>query len=187
LLVVPVARAKRPRMQIYSALSAYQRRDWPEAIRLLRKQIDQVPKDPGAHAMLGYSLQFNKQPDEAIAEYKIALELEPGDDWVRMNLAGLQIFKQDYAGAKDTLAPLLSRESPDAGAYLYYGQALAGLKDYRAAEAALRKSVQIEDSPGAHATLADVLRAQGRSKEADAEAKLAEVNQVQAPQPTKKQ
>jgi rhomboid protease GluP len=185
LLVVPVARAKRPQIEIYAAQSAYQRRDWPEAIRLLRKRIDQVPKDPGAHALLGYSLQLNKKTDEAIAEYKIALELDPGSDWVRMDLASLQILKQDYAAAKDTLAPTLTRESPDAAAFLYYGQALAGLKDYRAAEAALRKSVQIEDSPDAHAALADVLRAQGRSKEADAEAKLADAHQVQAPQPSK--
>jgi membrane associated rhomboid family serine protease/predicted negative regulator of RcsB-dependent stress response len=173
LLVVPVARAKRPRMEIYAAQAAYQLRDWPEAIRLLRNRIDHAPKDAGAHAYLGDALQFNKQFDEAIAEYKIALQLEPSDDFVRMNLTSLQIFKQDYAGAKETLAPLLDAQDPGAEVYFYQGQILAGLKDDRGAIAAFSKSLAKQDSAEAHSALAGVYRAQGSLKDAQREEQLA--------------
>jgi membrane associated rhomboid family serine protease/Flp pilus assembly protein TadD len=174
LLVVPVARAKKPAMDILKAEDAYQRQDWKTAITLLRERVSRAPYDPTAHALLGLCLERDKQIDAAMAEYATSLRLAPTLDWSRYSLVTLQLQKQDYAGAKETISPLLTREPPNSGAYLYYGQALAGLKDYRAAEEALRKSAQLEDSTEAHSSLAAVLRAQGRTKEANAEDKLAE-------------
>jgi tetratricopeptide (TPR) repeat protein len=183
LLIVPVARAKKPGIDIMKAQDAYQRGDWKTAIVLLRERVARAPWDPTAHALLGLCLERDKQFDAAMAEYANSLRLAPTLDWSRFSLFQLQMQKQDYAAAKETIAPALTRVPPSGGAYLFYGQALAGLKDYRAAEEALRKSLQIQDSLQGHESLAAVLRAQGRAKEADAEDKLAEAaKQKQAPQ-----
>jgi membrane associated rhomboid family serine protease len=173
LLFVPVVRAKKPVMDMLKAEDAYDRRDWKTAAELLRQRIAKAPNDATAHALLGYCLQSDKQVDAAIGEYQRTLQLDASIVWVRLNLVELQLNKQDYAAAKQNITPLLDREPADPAVYLYYGQALAGLKDYRAAEEALRKSLQIEDSSEAHSALAEMLRAQGRMKEADAEDRLA--------------
>jgi rhomboid protease GluP len=176
LLIVPVARAKKPQLDLLKAQDAFQRGDWKTAISVLRDRVAREPNDVNAHALLGLCLERDKQVDAAIAEYQAASRLAPSLDPIRFSLVALQIEKQDYAGAKHSLAPLLERQPPQAGAFLYLGQALAGTKEYPAAEAALRKSLALEDLPETHASLAAVLRAQGRVKEADAEQRLAEAN-----------
>jgi len=189
LLIVPVARAKKPQLDVLKAQDAVQHGDWKTAISVLRERVAREPNDVNAHALLGLCLERDKQIDAAIAEYQAASRLAPSLDAIRFSLVALQIEKQDYAAAKVSLAPLLERQPPQAGAFLYLGQALAGTKEYPAAEAALRKSLALEDLPEAHSSLATVLRAQGRVKEADAEQRLAEANdeadeEVAPPPPT---
>jgi rhomboid protease GluP len=173
LLVVPVARAKQPAMDIMRAEEAYDRKDWKTAIEILQQRVARAPQDATAHAMLAFCLENTKQLDAAIGEYQIAMRLAPELSWARLSLVELQMQKQDYAAARDTLAPLLTKDPDDAASQFYSGRVLAGLKNYRAAEDALRKSLQIEDSAEAHSALAEVLRAQGRAKDAAKEDGLA--------------
>jgi predicted Zn-dependent protease len=68
----------------------------------------------------------------------------------------------------------INRVSPDPMNFRLYGQALATTKQYAPAEKALRRSVELDGrEPHTHQLLSDVLKAQGKQKESEIEAKTA--------------
>jgi tetratricopeptide (TPR) repeat protein len=56
-----------------------QLRDWTAAIHEFREVIRLVPRHAGAHFHLGDALRGGGDLDNAIAEYRASLELDPED------------------------------------------------------------------------------------------------------------
>lgn len=64
--------------------------NYAAAIQLLEKSTSANPDDAVAHAMLGYAYQMDNQRDKAVAAYKRALQLDPGNADAQEGLQELQ-------------------------------------------------------------------------------------------------
>ena len=82
----------RSRARANRACAATTRRR-PEPYRSARSRVQLTPKDPAVHNLLGAALASAGRFDEAIAEFREALQVAPGDRQARANLErALQII-----------------------------------------------------------------------------------------------
>jgi tetratricopeptide (TPR) repeat protein len=79
-----------------------------EAERILREVAAEQPELAAAHVNLGTVLERAARADEAMAEYREALRLDPGHDVARLNLAALHAAR---GAAGDAEAERLYREA----------------------------------------------------------------------------
>lgn len=56
---------------------AVERKNWPEAVERFRRAAAAEPNNADAHNMLGYSLRWSGQMDQAFASYDRALQINP--------------------------------------------------------------------------------------------------------------
>ena len=110
---------------------------------VLRTAIASSPRDAGLHHALGLNLTRQKQPNDALNEFRTAMELEPDRSRyayvyaVALNSSGrldesIAVLKQNltrHPNDRDTLSALLtfSRNSQDFGAALGYAEQLSRL------------------------------------------------------------
>jgi tetratricopeptide (TPR) repeat protein len=84
--------AKSPRkVRGYHGLAAafVSRKQWPEALAVLRKAIELDPDDAGSYNNLGIALQGSGRTEEAIDAYQRAVRLDPKFARAHYNLGGL--------------------------------------------------------------------------------------------------
>jgi tetratricopeptide (TPR) repeat protein len=146
---------------------AYQAAAYETAARMLQRAVAASGAVAAYRAALGAALHAVGKLDEALAEYRHALTLEPEDETTHFRLGNLLVdqgkpqearaayekalsLKPDYAEAHNNLAVLLREEGRLEEATLHCKQALALKPEY--AEA--------------HTNMGNVLADQGRSDEA---------------------
>lgn len=71
------ARNAAPAPLMAQARQAITAKQWTGAVDLLKKAVSQAPDDADAHNLLGYSLRWNGQLQDALASYDRALKLNP--------------------------------------------------------------------------------------------------------------
>lgn len=88
-----------------SSYDLFNREDWPAAEAMLRRAVGvQAAKDPVAHNNLGYALARQGKNKEAIAEYRVALQLQPTDfSAAEYNLGQALRLTGDLDGAQKAL------------------------------------------------------------------------------------
>ena len=107
---------------------------------MLRTAISASPEDAGLHYALGLTLTRLKKPDDALAEFARAAELEPGPGAICLCLRrrpafgrsqgrGMSVLKDSLArhpDDRDTLLALVTfnRDAGDIGAALEYAERL---------------------------------------------------------------
>ncbi|MGB7950939.1 MAG: cytochrome c-type biogenesis protein CcmH [Candidatus Binatia bacterium] len=88
--------------------AAFAKQDWPRAIEAFKKVLVSDPNQPEAHAYMGYILAQAGHADGALMAFNKALTRVPN---FPMALWGKGMIllreKQDYVGARETLAKLL--------------------------------------------------------------------------------
>ena len=132
-----------------------------------RQSISAMPDNPVAHYSLGVALQQQGRLVEAEQAYRRALELNPDDLKAHTNLAWALCRLQRLDDAESELAPLLQNNPDDPSVLLCHGQLLRSRQDFVAAEAPLRRSLELREDVSTLLALTSVLRHNNRTGEAE--------------------
>jgi TolB-like protein/Flp pilus assembly protein TadD len=84
-------------------------RDYDEAVRLAAKFLKSQPDDPWEHTILGWTYEQKRMPDQAIAEFKRAVEVTKGDPFFVAALGHAYAVAGDRREAEKVLHTLSDR------------------------------------------------------------------------------
>jgi tetratricopeptide (TPR) repeat protein len=160
-----------------------------EALDAARRSVDLATALPPArrvgldvaelHYNLGVILLAMARLEEAEAELRRALTLDPSDVRMRAKLGAVLLQEGEDAAAAEELRLVVEREPGRPGAWLLRGKALLRLDDLPGAEAALLRARELDPAQAeVRYTLASVFRARGDVEKQEAE--LAEFSRLQA-------
>jgi len=173
-LFIPVAKAKAYAVEYGKGQTAFDRKDYNAAIEHLQEYVAARPDDAFGHELLGGAFQNTGRFDDAIREYEHGLAINPDSHYIQVNLAGLYLRENKSDKAVALYRKGIPRIQASAHTLYFYGKALKQTGDLDGAEEALRKSVQLDDKQAyVHDLLAEVLQAEGKTVEAQAESKRA--------------
>jgi len=137
-----------------------------EAIQLLKQSAADQPKSALAIANLGTLYAREKRFEDAVAQFRVAIDLEPADSISRLSLAKALMSLDRNAEALPVLNELLKR-APSTEARVLRGIVYRGLGQYESAAADLRVAVESEPNDYlARYNLGFVLARLGRLAEA---------------------
>jgi rhomboid protease GluP len=174
ILFVPVAKAKQYAVDYAKGEAAYEQKNYQAAIEHMQRYTSERPDDASGHAVLAASLKQAGRSDEAIREYERVLAIAPDDRYSQINLAELYAFQGKPEKALPLFKKNLNEIAGYADALYYYGNALIQAGDLAEAESTLRKSVVLDSKwAEAHALLAKILKAEGKTEEAAKEQQIA--------------
>ena len=149
--------------------------DWDGAIQLLRQVTERNPSFAAeTRRNLGLELKQEGKLDEAVQEFKAAINLQSDSPELYLALAQTLTEKQGSGGAKASArkAVALARDRPESNYDLAEALRLKG--DLEAAEAQFRRVLEVDPRyPYAHRQLGLVLRQKGSYDAAAAELKEA--------------
>jgi tetratricopeptide (TPR) repeat protein len=146
-----------PARQLYaSALESAKNGDRKKAIELLNQALKVHQNFPMAHNELGVQYIAIKQYDKAIESLQAALKLVPDFFHARLNYGIALLLTRDFKGAVLELQQAATKDPASAPAQVHLGRAYVNLGNYNAAEAALKRCIEIggEASIEAHRYLA---------------------------------
>lgn len=101
------------------------------------------------HTNLGNTLLKTRHVDEAIAEYRRAIELEPKTTAARLNLARALLAKDQPQQALETLDQCNQAGAPQAQLHYYRAKSLKALGKFPEAQAEARLDLECVNDPGA--------------------------------------
>lgn len=105
----------------------------PEDLALMKKELNTaVALDPNlgdAYGLLGLTLAFSGEKENAIASMKKAIQLNPRNEWNYYNLANVYMRSQDFDNALPLLHQLQSSSDPQIA--MMAGQQIQSLQAYK--------------------------------------------------------
>jgi tetratricopeptide (TPR) repeat protein len=128
---------------------------YSEAEVLFRRLLQLDAKSVASHRNLAAALFAQDKVDEAVEQYQIALNLDPRDPQLKVELARVQVGRGNFSAALAALDSM-PRAQPSQGATPVKVAALLGLNRHREAEEEIR---QVRNSPEAAMELAEVFLA----------------------------
>jgi eukaryotic-like serine/threonine-protein kinase len=117
--------------------------NWTSAEADLKRGIELNPQNPIAHETYGYLLISTGRAEEAIAEFKTALEMDPLSLPLNMNLGFIFSYAKQYERAIEQGHHVIQLEPKFHGGYTVIGYALSGKEMYAEAQDYLKKSVEL--------------------------------------------
>jgi tetratricopeptide (TPR) repeat protein len=136
--------------------------------------LEREPQNSIARANMASLLMRLGRISEAEEEFRKVLASDPGDYRSRNNLAGIYGMKGNLDGALGELRKAVATRPSYAAGWHNLGRLYMLMRDLAGAESALRKAISLDcEDPGAHALLAQVLRAEGKTAEADRQMRIA--------------
>jgi len=84
-------------------------RDYDEAVRLAAKFLKSQPDDPWEHTILGWTYEQKRMPEQAVAEFKKAVEATNGDPFYVAALGHAYALGGNRRGAEKVLLTLSDR------------------------------------------------------------------------------
>jgi len=144
-------------------------RNTAAAERAFDQLATRYPETPNVHYAFGVFL-LQEKGEQAIAEFKRELDLQPGHPWSLMQMA-FEYLKQGDAAAALPLAKQAVAAAPNAfPARKALGQALLDSGDVEGAIRELQAGLKLApDSPGLHFTIARAYQRAGRLEDATRE------------------
>lgn len=97
-----------------------------------------------SHHLLGAAYAASKRPDDAIPEFRKAVEIEPSSETFVFDLGRLQLERGDFAGASATFGEARRRFPASAQMQLAYGVAAYGQRQFDEAIDAFLRVVRID-------------------------------------------
>jgi tetratricopeptide (TPR) repeat protein len=138
------------------------------------KAVALDPKLPLAHQLLGELYLYESRIDEAIAEFRKELELNPGNAAAYYKLADGYSRVQKYDDAERLLQRSIWLDSTSTGPYILLGKVLEKKGETELAVRALQRALAMDPSnPIPHHLLGQAYRELGRNEDADRELKVA--------------
>ncbi len=149
----------------YAAL--YYDWDWEEAERQFRRALELNPEYPVAHQWYANYLTAMGRFEEAGQEMRAASERDPLSMIAAAATGWVHLYAREYARAVRQLDDVIALDPTFELAYLWGGQAHAGLGRLEEAESQIRKTVELSSGSSiSRAALARVLALGGRANEA---------------------
>ena len=115
------------------------------SIELLRKLIGKEPEHTNGLVALGVALLRANKTEEGIHELQAAVSQEPGNVWARRNLGVGLMQAGRSTDALEHLRRAVELKADDAAAWFGYGQALELNGDWRQADTAYRKALDLDE------------------------------------------
>ncbi len=155
------------------AEAAIEKNDFPEAVSALKEFLSFRPKDAYGHFQLGYAYSGMKQPSEAEAEYRRAIELKADLAEAHLNL-GLSLLDRDPSAAVAPLSRAAELKPNEAKGQFLTGLALELSGQLDAAIGRYRKAAELEAASfDVQFALGRALQAKGKPAEAEAALQIA--------------
>ncbi len=149
---------------LYWSVKANERR----AVAALSRFEELAPQSPATFDLVGDLYRRQREPDQAGAEYKKALAINPHDPAGLLGLAAAQFAQGRQSETTETLRTALADRPDDTKLNLLMGHALVEQHSFAEARPFLEKSIAGggDMQPLAHALLGRVDAEQGRTSEA---------------------
>jgi tetratricopeptide (TPR) repeat protein len=146
----------------------------PVAEEYAHKAVALDPRLPLAHQLLGEVYLYHSQLEEAIAEFRKELEINPGSATAYYKLADGYSRVQKYDDAERLLQRSIWLDSTSTGPYILLGKVLQKKGETELAVRALQRALAMDpNNPIPHHLLGQAYRDLGKSEEADRELKVA--------------
>jgi tetratricopeptide (TPR) repeat protein len=146
----------------------------PIAEEYAHKAVALDPKLPLAHQLLGEVYLYHSQLEEAIAEFRKELEINPGSATAYYKLADGYSRVQKYDDAERLLQRSIWLDSTSTGPYILLGKVLQKKGETELAVRALQRALAMDpNNPVPHHLLGQAYRDLGKSEEAERELKVA--------------
>jgi TolB-like protein/tetratricopeptide (TPR) repeat protein len=142
------------------------RRDWIPAENEFVRALDLAPGYATAHHWYALMLAKLGRFDEALAEIRVAAELDPLSRIISTNIGWIHYLARDYQAAIDQFEATLASEPNFAYAHTLLGEAYAQLGRYPEAIASMRRSFELEPWPNTQVRLASVYAKSGETTQA---------------------
>lgn len=142
---------------------------WRDAATLWQDTVRKVPDNSIAWEALGEALHYTARPrpQEAIAAYRRAIRLNPGNDMGRYNLGLIYMELNDYAAADKIINELLTRSPNNVMGWAAYGDLAVRRMDYPAAEYRYLKALSFQpEAFQVHQRLGNLMAVLGKLAEA---------------------
>lgn len=141
--------------------------DWPAAEKWLSSAVTLDPGYSSGHQYYGNYLRIMERFDEAIAQGRAALAIEPLSIPQQAELGYTYYYARRYEDARRQLERTIEMDSTYAHAHLRMGQVLEQEGKHAEAIAAFERAVALSaDDPGLEAALAHALARAGRTADA---------------------
>ncbi len=118
-----------------------------DAELILRELVAQKPKSIFGHYYLGRIAELKQKPDEAIKEYRKALEFNPDADVIQLDLARVYASKNKFPEAKSVLQTVLAQSPENVAARKMLGQLHLRTNSLDDAVKELQALGDLEDDP----------------------------------------
>ena len=173
LLSLSIVDPNSARMHQAIAHELAKRGDTPGAIENYRAAIKLDPKLPGIHFELAEmlsTLSTDEGRAEAEKEYKVALELNPGDEQSESRLGDIALQRDDLQEANARFSKALQLQPNDAEADVGLAKVYMTMDQPKKAEPLLLHAIELDPTSAlAHFRLSTVYRQTGRTAEAKTE------------------
>jgi tetratricopeptide (TPR) repeat protein len=157
----------------------------PVAEEYAHKAVALDPKLPMAHQLLGELYLYHSQIEEAIAEFRKELEINPGNAAAYYKLADGYSRIQKYDDAERLLQRSIWLDPTSTGPYILLGKVLQKKGETELAVRALQRALAMDpNNPIPHHLLGQAYRDLGKNEDAERELKLAgQLEQSQSSRP----
>ncbi|HKN75930.1 MAG TPA: tetratricopeptide repeat protein [Candidatus Acidoferrum sp.] len=146
----------------------------PVAEEYAHKAVALDPRLPLAHQLLGELYLFHSQIDDAIAEFRKELEINPGNATAYYKLADGYSRLQKYDEAERLLQRSIWLDATSTGPYILLGKVLQKKGETELAVRALQRALAMDpNNPMPHHLLGQAYRALGKNADADRELQVA--------------
>jgi tetratricopeptide (TPR) repeat protein len=146
----------------------------PVAEEYAHKAVVLDPKLPLAHQLLGELYLYHSQIDDAIAEFRKEIEINPGNATAYYKLADGYSRVQKYDEAERLLQRSIWLDATSTGPYILLGKVLEKKGETELAVRALQRALAMDpNNPMPHHLLGQAYRDLGKNEEADRELRVA--------------
>lgn len=128
------------------AQELYRRRQFDQAVELLRRAVQMKPNLATAHVQLGMALMQTDELDEALAEMRRAVELNPNDAHAYLGLGLVQSSMRRYSEAIDAYKQAINLDPNYLAAYSNLGAIYGNTNRYEESEEAFRQVLRLDEN-----------------------------------------
>jgi tetratricopeptide (TPR) repeat protein len=160
----------RPAGELYWSIKANQEL----ALQSLAHFEQMAPNSVPSHVLLGDMYRQRQRYDDALAQYKMALEIAPADHAALLGLAYAYFGDANFDATIATATSALTANPSDPELNVLMGEALVARHDFAGAEPYLQKGLAAKPQmlPQVHAMLGTVYAETGRTEDAIAELEM---------------